>query len=284
MQAPGIRGLRLAVPGGRLALALPAIAFCLFFFVLPLIANGVGSFFPAGKSFSTALYRKLLTDPYYLDILFQTIKVSLIVTLLSVIFGYPIAYFLVRKANRTRALLVFLLLAPLLTSVIMRTFGWQVFFARNGLLNDLLMSLGLATRRVDLLRNPVSVYVGLVHILVPYMTLSISSVLQAVDRRYEESAEILGANAWRVFWKIIWPLSLDGVATGCVLVFMLANGSFLTMLLLGGGSVVTLPLLIYQQFTVTQDLSFASAMANVLMVIALIVMVLQMMFLKRRGV
>lgn len=280
----GIRGLRLAVPGGRLALALPAIAFCLFFFVLPLIANGVGSFFLTGKGFSITLYRKLLTDPYYLDILFQTIKVSLIVTVLSVIFGYPIAYFLVRKANRTRALLVFLLLAPLLTSVIMRTFGWQVFFARNGLMNDLLMSLGLATRRVDLLRNPVSVYVGLVHILVPYMTLSISSVLQAVDRRYEESAEILGANAWRVFWKIVWPLSLDGVATGCVLVFMLANGSFLTMLLLGGGSVVTLPLLIYQQFTVTQDLSFASAMANVLMVIALAVMVLQMMFLKRRGV
>ncbi|WP_180900565.1 ABC transporter permease [Martelella soudanensis] len=268
----------------KVGLALPALAFVIFFFVLPLIGNGVGSFFPDEGAFSLELYRRLLTDPFYLKILFETLKVSVIVTVLCVVTGYPIAYFLVRKANRSQALIVFLLLAPLLTSVIMRTFGWQVFFARNGLISVALVDLGILDRKVDLLRNPVSVYVGLVHILVTYMVLSISSVLQSIDTRYEEAAQILGANRWRAFWNITLPLSLDGIATGAVLVFMLCNGSFLTMLLLGGGKVVTLPLLIYQQFTVSQDLSLASAMSNVLMFMAILVMVLQLAFLKRRGV
>jgi len=268
----------------KVGLALPGLAFVIFFFVLPLIGNGVGSFFPDDGAFSLELYRRLLTDPFYLKILFETLKVSVIVTVLCAVTGYPIAYFLVRKANRSRALIVFLLLAPLLTSVIMRTFGWQVFFARNGLISVALVDLGILDRKIDLLRNPVSVYVGLVHILITYMVLSISSVLQSIDTRYEEAAQILGANRWRAFCKITLPLSLDGVATGAVLVFMLCNGSFLTMLLLGGGKVVTLPLLIYQQFTVSQDLSLASAMSNVLMFMAIIVMVLQLAFLKRRGV
>lgn len=268
----------------NLRLTMPALAFLVVFFVVPLVSNAMLGFRVPGEGWSLDLYRRFLTDPFYLRILADTIKVSLITTIICVVVGYPIAFYLVRRAKRSRGAIVFLLLAPLLTSVIMRTFGWEVFFSRNGLINAAFYNMGLISRKVDLLRNPVSVYFGLVHVLVTYMVLSISSVLQAIDVRLEESAQILGASRWRTFLRITLPLSLDGVMTGCVLVFMLTNGSFLSMLLLGGGTVVTLPLLIYQQFTVSQDIALASTMSNVLMAVAVGVMVLQLAFMKRRGV
>jgi putative spermidine/putrescine transport system permease protein len=116
------------------------------------------------------------------------------------------------------------------------------------------------------------------------MVLSITSVLQGVDVRLEESAKILGAGPVRTFFRITLPLSLDGIATGCILVFVLTNGSFLTMLLLGGRSVTTLSLLIYQQFSLTQDVGFAAAMGNLLLLFALICLAIQLRFVRREGI
>src|SRR3712207_981903 len=145
------------------------------------------------------------------------------------------------------------------------------------------MDLGATDRPLDLLNDPFSVFVGLVHVLVPFMVLSIAAVLQGIDRRLEESARVLGASRLRAFLSVTLPLSAEGIATGCILVFMLTNGSFVTMLLLGGGQVVTMPLLIYQQFTMTQDLAFASAMGNVLLLFALLCLALQLRIVRRRG-
>jgi putative spermidine/putrescine transport system permease protein len=146
------------------------------------------------------------------------------------------------------------------------------------------MGLGLITRPQNYTREPIAVYSGLVHVLVPFMVLSISAVLQSVDRRLEESARSLGAGRIRTFFEVTLPLSMEGVGTGCILVFMLTNGSFVTMLLLGGGSIVTLPLLIYQQFNLTQDVAFASAMGNVLLLFALICLFIQLKLVRRKGV
>jgi putative spermidine/putrescine transport system permease protein len=198
--------------------------------------------------------------------------------------GYPVAYFMTRHAGRWQGLIVFFLIAPLLTSIIMRTFGWRVLFARRGLFNVWLMDLGIIERPLNVLNQPLSVYIGLVHVLLPFMVLSIAAVLQAIDLRLEESARVLGAGRFRAFTSVTLPLSLDGVATGCILVFMLTNGSFVTMLLLGGNSVVTIPLLIYQQFNLTQDVAFASAMGNLLLVTALACLVVQIRLVRRRGV
>ncbi|MCJ9713269.1 ABC transporter permease subunit, partial [Bordetella hinzii] len=111
-----------------------------------------------------------------------------------------------------------------------------------------------------------------------------AAVLRGIDARLEESARVLGATKLGAFFRVTLPLSLDGVATGCILVFVLTNGSFVTMLLLGGGKVVTLPLLIYQQFNLTQDTLFASAMGNVLLVAALLCLAAQLRFIRRKGV
>ncbi len=263
-------------------LSAPAALFLIAFFVLPLTDNALRSV--ASQAAAGANYLKLLTDPYYLWVIGVTIALSAAVTLASLVLGYPIAYFLVRKAGRWSSLIIFLTVAPLLTSIIMRTFGWRVLFARRGLLNVLLLDAGWIERPLALLNSPVSVVVGLVHVLVPFMVLSIASVLQGINPRLGESARILGAGRMRTFWLVTFPLSLDGIATGSILVFMLANGSFVTLLLLGGGSLQTLPLLIYQQFTTTRDFAFGAAMSNVLLVLALLCLLLQLVLIRRRGV
>lgn len=266
--------------------AIPAVVFLLVFFVLPLVLNIVrsSSLGEAATQGPWFYYHKLLLDPFYTGVLLQTLKVSAITTIGCLLLGYPLSYFMVRHAGRWNSLIVFCLIAPLLTSIIMRTFGWSVVFARKGLLNTWLMDAGLITKPLDIVDQPIAVYISLIHVLVPFMVLSITSVLQGIDVRLEESARSLGAGRWRTFFSVTLPLSADGIATGCILVFVLTNGSFLTMLLLGGEKVTTLALLIYQQFNVTQDLGFAAAMGNVLLVTALLCLALQARFVKRKGI
>jgi putative spermidine/putrescine transport system permease protein len=265
-------------------LALPAILFLFVFFVLPLVDNSLRSFVAAdGSGFTLSRYVQLLTDSFYLRSTADTLVLSSIVTLICVLIGYPVAYYLVRHAGRWSGLIIFLLIAPLLTSIIMRTYGWQVLFARRGFINTLLVQdLGLLERPLRVLDTPGIVVMGLVHVLVPFMVLSIASVLQGIDRRLEESAQLLGAGRLRTFFEVTLPLSLDGIGTGSILVFMVANGSFVTLVLLGGG-LKTLPLLIYQQFNTTRDFGMASTMSTVLLVIALVCLFLQLRLVRRGG-
>jgi putative spermidine/putrescine transport system permease protein len=265
---------------------IPVLLFLGFFFVIPLGANILRSLQSGQAATNGPLfyYIKLLTDAYYGGVIVETLKVAAISTVLCLIVGYPVAYFMVRFAGRWNAIIVFLLIAPLLTSIIMRTFGWRVLLARRGLLTTLLFDWGVIPRPLNLADEPFAVYLGLVHVLAPFMILSITAVLQKVDVRLEESARVLGASALGTFFRITLPLSLDGIATGCILVFVVTSGSFLTMLLLGGGKVTTLSLLIYQQFNITQDVGFAAAMGNMLLFIGLICLALQAKFLRRTRV
>lgn len=269
-------------------LCLPAMLLLIAFFALPLIGNairslGLDTHLSSANGSAWANYQKLFVDPYYRGVIVETIEVSFIATLLCLAIGYPVAHFMVRHAGRFAMPMLFLLIAPLLTSIIMRTFGWRVLFARHGPFNDLLMWLHLIERPLRVLGGPLGVYIGIVHVMVPFMVLSIVPVLRGVDRRLEESARILGAGAIRTFCLVTLPLAVEGILTGCVLVFMLTSGSFVTQLLLGDGSVVTLPLLIFQQFSLTQDLSFASAMGNLLLVIVLICLYVQLHMASRKG-
>ncbi|WLS10210.1 ABC transporter permease (plasmid) [Shinella sumterensis] len=277
--SPGRRMRLLAPP----FLALPAVLFLVVFFVMPLIDNGMRSVISNDGGFTLSRYVSLLTDGFYLWIIAQTVLLSAGVTIISIIIGYPVAYFLVRKAGRFSGLIIFLLIAPLLTSIIMRTFGWQVLFARRGLVNNLLVDqLGILSAPLRLTNSPEIAIAALVHVLVPFMVLSIATVLQGIDSRLEESAKILGANRVRTFFEVTLPLSLDGIGTGAILVFMIANGSFVTLVLLGGG-MQTLPLMIYQQFNTTRDFGMASAMSMILLVIAVSCLFLQLRLVRRKG-
>jgi putative spermidine/putrescine transport system permease protein len=279
-QHPINRRSRLLMPH---LLALPAVLFLAAFFVLPLFNNGMRSILADDGSLTLSRYVSLLTDGFYLGIIAQTVLLSAGVTVISILIGYPVAYFLVRKAGRFAGLIIFLLIAPLLTSIIMRTFGWQVLFARRGLVNNLLVDqLGILSAPLRLTNSPEIAIAALVHVLVPFMVLSIATVLQGIDTRLEESAKILGANRLRTFLEVTLPLSLDGIGTGAILVFMIANGSFVTLVLLGGG-LQTLPLMIYQQFNTTRDFGMASAMSTILLVIAVACLFLQLRLVRRKG-
>jgi putative spermidine/putrescine transport system permease protein len=276
---------RLAPAGVPLAWVLPAALFLAAFFIAPLVRNAFWSIYPQGLGTPADLsaYARLFADPFYLDVLGQTLWLSAITAVIAALIGYPIAYFMVRSGRRWQGVMTFLLIAPLLTSIIMRTYGWRVLMSRLGLVNALLRGTGLIARPIDFLSGPGVVMAALVHVLVPFMVLSIAASLQAVDGRLEEAARLLGASRISTFLRITVPLTLDGVGTGVVLVFMLANGSFVTLLLLGGG-LQTLPLLIFQQFNTTRDFAFAGAMSNVLLVAAVLCLLLQARLIRRRGV
>lgn len=268
----------------RWAYVAPAILFLALFFVVPLADNASRSFVRANGEFTLAHYVNLTTDPYYLWVVGQTLLLSIFVTALCLLIGYPVAYYLVRRATTSAPIIIFLLVSPLLTSIVMRTYGWRVLLARSGLLNILLLESGLIDRPLDILNGPESAVIGLVHVLVPFMVLSIATVLQGIDRRLEEAALTLGASDRQIFWRIVFPLSLDGVSTGSIIVFMLTTGSFVTLVFLGGGSIQTLPLLIYQQFSTTRNFALAAGMSVLLLLIAVTCLYLQLRVIKRRGI
>jgi putative spermidine/putrescine transport system permease protein len=256
-------------------LCAPALFVLAIFFGMPLYENamrslGVSAIPGMHSALTFAYYHKLFTDPYYIGILIETLKMSVLTTFWCLVVGYPVAYFMVRRAGRFAAPLMFVLIMPLLTSIIMRTFGWNVLLSRHGLVNEALLALGLIEQPLRMTQSAAIVYLGNVHVMVSFMVLSIIPVLRSVDQRLEESARVLGAGALRAFLLVTLPLSVEGIVTGCLIVFMIVNGSFIGALLLGGGSVVTLPLLIFQQFSQSQDMGLASAMGNLLLIVVLV--------------
>jgi len=269
----------------RVLLLAPAVLFLLVFFVMPLLSDMARSVAPlqGGTKLTLHRYVAFLSDPFYLWVTAETLIVSSVVTVISILIGYPVAYLLVRKAGRWSGLIVFMLIAPLMTSIIMRTFGWQVLFARQGLVNEwLVQDLHILSARLRWFGSPGLAIAALVHVLVPFAVLSIASVLQGVDKRLEEGAMMLGASPLRTFWEVTLPLTFDGIGTGAILVFMIANGSFVTFVLLGGGF-QTLPLMIYQQFNTTRDFDLASTMSTILLVIAVACLWLQLRLVRRKG-
>lgn len=260
----------------------PACLFLTIFFVLPLLHNLERSMREEEAASNPLFYYvKLFTDPYYQEVLLQTLWLSATVTLICLILSYPIAFFLVRHAGRWQGLIIFLLIAPLLTSVIMRTVGIQLILARRGALNAILNYFDLPLLPSGISNGAFAVYVGMIQVLIPFMVLSIAPVIQRIEPTLEEASRILGASRPRTFFEVVLPLSREGIITGCVLVFMMANGSFVTQLLLGGGKMITMPVLIFQQFNVTQDTAFAGAMGNVLLVLCLISLCFQFISVRR---
>ena len=204
------------------ALLAPALTLLLFAFVAPLVTMAVYSFYearPGGvmiPAFTLTNYRRFLLDPFHLTILWRTLVLGAWVTAWSLVLGYPVAYTLARvRSRRLRGALVTLLLVPLMTSVVVRSYGWMILLAGNGVVNTLLVGVGLVEQPVQLLFNTTGVVIALVAILMPYMVLTLVPVIQNIDPYLEQAAQSLGASRWRVFRDVVLPLSMPGVAAGC---------------------------------------------------------------------
>jgi putative spermidine/putrescine transport system permease protein len=248
-------------------LVLPNLAWLAIFMLGPLLTLFVISFrgYQAGlgiqDSWTLAHYANFLTDPYHLEILARTMRLGLVVTLWCLVLGYPMAYGLSRLRGVSRALLYFVVLLPLLTSAVVRTFGWMILLSNNGFLNGILMGLGLTDGPIRFMYNMDGVIIALVQVLLPFMVLALDAALLNIDPRILEAARNLGAGPVRVFLRVTLPLSVPGMLSGSVLVFTLAVSAFVTPSLIGGPRVPVMATLIYQQGMSLLNWPFGGAIA-----------------------
>jgi len=235
-----------------LALLAPAMALMIILYVIPLGLYFINSFrlFKDGRIipiWTLQTYADYFTDPFSYKIIWESVRLSLIVTALALLIGYPVAYALhtrVRSAG-ARAVLALLLFSPLLVSVVVRTYGWFILLASQGLVNSTLRAAGLITEPLSLLFNSRGVVISLTHILLPFAIFPIYSVLGRLDLSLKEAAQDLGAGWWDTFQRITLPLTMPGVVAGTLICFTLALSAFVTPRLLGGGRVQVLPLMVY---------------------------------------
>ena len=250
--------------------ALPA-AFFVAFFLAPMAVVLIASLTtPAGQP-TFAHYVRILADAYHWDVLWVTFRIGALTTLVCVLIGYPLAWYLVRivQWRPWRRFCVILLVVPLFTSNIVRSFGWMVLLGRNGLVNDGLIGLGLIERPMRFLGTELGILIGLTYILLPFIVLAVGNALAKVDPALEHASADLGATPAGTFRTIIFPLSLPGLMAGAVMVFMLAVSAYVTPALLSGGRITVFSILIFQQYSSVFDFNYGGALSITMLVLTL---------------
>jgi putative spermidine/putrescine transport system permease protein len=264
-------------------LALPASLVLLVFFIVPMVYILVKTIVENGF----ADFVEFFTDPFYLDILWTTIRVSLISTFVSLVLGYPTAYFMARTKSRMKKVMIIIILFPFLVSAVVRSYGWMVLLGTKGLVNQLLTGLGLIEKPLKMLNTEFAVIVGMIHLLIPYMVLALLGVLQSIDPNVEYAAYSLGANPLQTFAKVVFPLSTPGIISGCVLVFTISMTSYVTPKLLGGSKFRMMATMVVQEINVSFDWGAAAAISYILLAVILIIQLLVTLrtgkYMKRMG-
>jgi ABC-type spermidine/putrescine transport system permease subunit I len=251
-----------AVP---MLLATPLILYMVAFYALPVLAMLLRSI--AEPSWTLAHYAALSNDPVFLKVFWNTLNTSVIVTVASLVLGYPVALALVRAPKWAPVILILVLL-PFWTSVLVRSYAWMVLMGRHGLINEALLAAGLLDRPLRLLNTPLATQIAMTHILLPYMILPIANALRQIDPSLARAASGLGAAPWATFRQVTLPLSMPGVAAGVLLVFVLALGFYITPAMVGGPREITLSMLISQQVD-QLNWAYASTLSAVLLATAL---------------
>lgn len=249
--------------GSGLVALLPAALFLSVFFMYPLLDIFRRSVYHDG--FTLEYYRRIVAEDTYATVFVMTLEVAAVVTLACLALGYPLAYFLNGRSPRMRRLLMMLVIFPFFTSVVVRTFAWMALLGRNGMASQYLQWLGLIDVPLKILYTKTAVIVGMTYILLPVMVLTLYSVMSGIDVGLLRAAYGLGASRFYAFVRVFLPLTLAGVAAGTLLVFIMSLGFFITPALLGGPSDVMIGMLVARDVEITNDWSFASALATVLL-------------------
>lgn len=260
-------GSRLAILG---LVALP-VTFFTAFFLVPLAVVVVASFTDGQGGLTIANYTRILLDEYHWSIIVVTFRLGILTTLICLVIGYPLAWYLVRivRWRNWRRVCVIILVLPLFTSNIVRSFGWMILLGRNGLVNQSLDTLGLIERPIRFLGTETGILIGLVYILLPFVVLTIGNGLAKIDHSLEHASADLGASPASTFWNVTLPLSMPGVVSGAIIVFALAVSGYVTPVLLSGGRVTVLAIMVFQQYSSVFDFHYGGALAVTLLVFTL---------------
>ena len=254
-------------------LVLPTAGLLVAFLIFPYLNMVVMSFrnpstrqvFAPGFTFGNYLDALLDTDLFYLEILWDTMVLGVVTTAICLILGFPVAYHLARTSSRFKSVLYAFVLSPLLVGVVVRCYGWIIILGNNdGLINTVLMDIGIIETPMMLMYNTFGVTVGLVHIFLPFMILPLLGAIQSIDPALEEAAQSLGASRFRTMVRVVFPLSLPGVQAGTVLVFVLTISSYVIPILLGGFTVMIMSTLVVQQLLDAMLWPFGAALAFIL--------------------
>ncbi|NUA30082.1 ABC transporter permease [Cupriavidus basilensis] len=253
-----------------LMLAAP-LAFFAAFFLAPLAVVLIASFTGEHAPWTLANYVRVLADHYHWEVILVTFRIACLTTLACLLLGYPLAWYLVRMVRWAawRRVCVILLVVPMFTSNIVRSFGWMVLLGRNGLVNQTLLDVGLVARPVRFLGTELGILVGMVYVLLPFVVLAVGNALARVDPAYEHASADLGASPASTFLHVTFPLTLPGVVAGAIMVFTLAVSAYVTPALLSGGRITVLSMLIFQQYSSTFDFHYGGALSIVLLVFTL---------------
>lgn len=263
-------------PGLGLALSLLPGMVCLGVFVVgPLVALVVATFWKSSIDgmvpvWSLDNYRHVLSDPIFARLLFKSLRIALVVTLVILVLGYPLAYVIARKTSRFKPLLLLLVFIPYWISYVIRSYAWYPILGREGALNYMLTGLGVADRPLDLfLFSEFSVHLGLVSVFMPFGVVPIYLSLERIPQTYLEAAADLGARPLRSFLHVLLPLSLPGLLGGGLMVFILTIGAYVTPQLLGGPGGIMLGNIIADQFGATFNWTWGGTLSLAMMLVTL---------------
>jgi len=254
-------------------LALPLAALFAAFFLAPLVVL-VGLSLqtgPDGGPLTTEHYVKFFTDRFNYSVLIDTLLLGLKATLVCLLFGFPVAWLCARASARWQSVLLFLVILPILTSVVVRTFAWIVILGRQGVLNRIALGLGLTDEPLRLLFTEFGVVMVLVQVQMPLMVLPILTVLSKADPNLADASRALGAGEWRTLRRVTIPLAMPGVIAGCILTYSACVTAFVTQTLIGGARLIYMPLHIYQQAIGANNWPFAAAISVIFMAVVLAV-------------
>jgi putative spermidine/putrescine transport system permease protein/spermidine/putrescine transport system permease protein len=232
------------------------------------------------NGFTLRHYARMLANPGYAASLETTLEVAALVTLLSGVLAYPVAVLLARLSGWRARLVLVIVLLPLWTSLLVRTFAWLVLLQRHGLINSTLLALGVIDAPLALVNNLTGTVIGMTHVMTPFVVLPVTAALQGVDPLLYRAARSLGANRWRAFWGVVFPLSLNGVFSGATLVFVMSLGFYVMPSFLGGGSLRMWSNRIQTNIEVYPDWGAASALGVVLLTVTIAVLALSWRLMK----
>ncbi|MEQ1955920.1 ABC transporter permease [Mesorhizobium sp. CN2-181] len=255
----------------RFLLFVPAALLLVPFFLAPLFVIGTESF--SGQQAPVGEYIKVVTDPGIRKVLYNTFFVALVVTICSLLIGYPVAYVLARLKGKMATIGLFLIFLPFWASTVIRSFAWMILLGRNGPVNSLLTGVGLIDDPIRFIDNGIGLMIAMTYIMVPFMVVPILNGLRAIDANLPRAAAVMGANPWRQFLAVTLPLSMPSIAVGCTIVFVTALGFFVTPSLLGGDRTVV-SILISEQANRLLNWPLASALAIVVLLLTILVFAL----------